>query len=327
MGMVALRGTPGRLRRVGEARRDRLGLEGRAALFPQARNRSRFFRRAARRRRPDPDPAREAGGVDAACARRARIRAKRARSLRRRHERGFPRRLLRAADEQHAAEARASAAICYLDADVRARTNLTIIPSATCLRSCCSKGGASIGVRASIGGERREFRAREIVLCAGGILSPVLLMRSGIGPADELRELGIEVRADRPGVGRNLQNHPVLFFGAQLRPRSAAIAMRCARCRCRASGCRPDCRTARRPIFASTCRANRPGTRPAGRSPISVRCCGSRSRAGSVSLPSNDARIPLVEFNFLDDERDLRAADARLPFRRSSFCPPKRARR
>ena len=64
----------------------------------------------------------------------------------------------------------------------------------------------------------REFRGREIILCGGAIQSPTLLMRSGIGPAEHLRALGIEVRADLPGVGQNLQNHPVLFIGAHLRP-------------------------------------------------------------------------------------------------------------
>jgi choline dehydrogenase len=49
---------------------------------------------------------------------------------------------------------------------------------------------------------------RELLLCAGAIDTPRLLMLSGIGPADELRALGIEVRADLPGVGENLLDHP-----------------------------------------------------------------------------------------------------------------------
>ncbi|MBC7047326.1 choline dehydrogenase, partial [Salmonella enterica subsp. enterica serovar Heidelberg] len=49
-----------------------------------------------------------------------------------------------------------------------------------------------------------------IVLCAGAVTSPAILMRSGIGPADALRALGIPVVLDLPGVGENLQDHPVL---------------------------------------------------------------------------------------------------------------------
>ncbi|MGH2944535.1 MAG: GMC family oxidoreductase, partial [Solirubrobacteraceae bacterium] len=50
--------------------------------------------------------------------------------------------------------------------------------------------------------------AREVVLCAGAIGSPQLLQLSGIGAADELRDVGVTVRHDLPGVGRNLQDHP-----------------------------------------------------------------------------------------------------------------------
>jgi 5-(hydroxymethyl)furfural/furfural oxidase len=62
--------------------------------------------------------------------------------------------------------------------------------------------------------------AREVVVSAGGIHSPVLLLRSGIGPAEDLRKLGIAVVADRHGVGRNYQNHPQLHFAMPLKPAS-----------------------------------------------------------------------------------------------------------
>ena len=79
-------------------------------------------------------------------------------------------------------------------------------------------GKRAVGVKADVAGTLRKFRAREVILCGGGIQSPTLLMRSGIGPAAHLRSVGMEVRADLPGVGQNLQNHPVLFIGAHLRP-------------------------------------------------------------------------------------------------------------
>jgi choline dehydrogenase-like flavoprotein len=62
-----------------------------------------------------------------------------------------------------------------------------------------------------------------VVVSAGGIYSPTLLLRSGIGPAGELAALGIPSVLDRPGVGRNLQNHPYMFFALTL-PRGKRVA-------------------------------------------------------------------------------------------------------
>ena|SRR5271165_1443261 len=68
--------------------------------------------------------------------------------------------------------------------------------------------GRAVGVRFSRGGETIEARAKgEVILSAGSIGSVQVLQRSGIGPADWLGELGIDVVLDRPGVGRNLQDH------------------------------------------------------------------------------------------------------------------------
>jgi choline dehydrogenase-like flavoprotein len=69
-------------------------------------------------------------------------------------------------------------------------------------------GGRAIGVDYRIKGERIAARARrEVILAAGAIASPQLLMLSGIGPGAHLRQLGLEVLADRPGVGSNLHDH------------------------------------------------------------------------------------------------------------------------
>lgn len=74
-----------------------------------------------------------------------------------------------------------------------------------------------LGVEYLRGNQRRRALCdREVLLCAGALESPRLLLLSGLGPADELRALGIPVRRDMPGVGRNLQDHPnvALFFRA-----------------------------------------------------------------------------------------------------------------
>ncbi|MEM6971178.1 MAG: choline dehydrogenase [Pseudomonadota bacterium] len=74
------------------------------------------------------------------------------------------------------------------------------------------EGGRAIGVIARKGGRRVTVAARrEVILAASAINSPKLLMLSGIGPAAHLAEHGIEVVADRPGVGANLQDHLEMY--------------------------------------------------------------------------------------------------------------------
>lgn len=88
------------------------------------------------------------------------------------------------------------------------------------------EGGRAVGVEVVRAGRTEVVRAtREVVLCGGAVNTPALLLHSGIGPADELRALGIEVVVDSPRVGRGLQDHlcvglafttgrPVTYFGA-----------------------------------------------------------------------------------------------------------------
>src|SRR5262249_30166027 len=57
-------------------------------------------------------------------------------------------------------------------------------------------------------GSKQERAEREIILCAGAIGSPQLLMLSGVGPAAHLRQFGVPLVCDLPGVGGNLQDHP-----------------------------------------------------------------------------------------------------------------------
>lgn len=73
--------------------------------------------------------------------------------------------------------------------------------------------GRAVGVEVERGGKVEVIRAaREVILAASAINSPKLLMLSGIGPAAHLAEHGIAVRADRKGVGQNLQDHPELYL-------------------------------------------------------------------------------------------------------------------
>jgi choline dehydrogenase len=98
---------------------------------------------------------------------------------------------------------RQNSALSYL-ALARGRPNLEIVPDVLVDRLLLERRVVR-GVRAADG---REFSGREVVLCCGAYGSPAVLLRSGLGPAQELRDLGIEPLVDLPGVGRNLMDHP-----------------------------------------------------------------------------------------------------------------------
>src|SRR6476659_8407678 len=101
---------------------------------------------------------------------------------------------------------RCSTAVAYLH-PVLERPNLTLIPMAFVTRVLFDGARAS-GVEAIVDGKATPLEAsREVILSAGAYQSPQLLMLSGIGPADDLTALGIDVRLDQPAVGGNLQDH------------------------------------------------------------------------------------------------------------------------
>jgi choline dehydrogenase len=104
---------------------------------------------------------------------------------------------------------RCSAAKAFVD-PIRSRPNLRIV-SQSQVERVVVRDGRAVGVEVITGGRRRTFSARgEIILSSGAIGSPQILMASGIGDGAALSRLGITVAADRPSVGRNLQDHPGL---------------------------------------------------------------------------------------------------------------------
>ena len=105
---------------------------------------------------------------------------------------------------------RQSTARTYL-AQASGRPNLTIVTSAMTLQIVIDRLRA-IGVNYRRGGKIHHAVAnREIILSGGSYGSPTILMLSGIGPADHLREVGVNVVHDLPGVGQNLSEHPVAY--------------------------------------------------------------------------------------------------------------------
>jgi choline dehydrogenase-like flavoprotein len=108
---------------------------------------------------------------------------------------------------------RRNTAEAYL-APARQRPNLTVFTGTLATRVTIQNGRAN-GVEYEVAGVKHNVAARaEVVLCAGAFMSPQLLMLSGIGPADHLREHGIPLVADLPGVGSNLIDHVAVVIGA-----------------------------------------------------------------------------------------------------------------
>ena len=101
---------------------------------------------------------------------------------------------------------RMSTSLTYLN-PVRHRLNLTVRGNVL-VRKIAIQNQRAVGVEVESGEETFFIEAEEIVLSAGAVASPQILMLSGIGPADHLREMGIDVVLDLPGVGQNLRDHP-----------------------------------------------------------------------------------------------------------------------
>ncbi|NIE63107.1 GMC family oxidoreductase N-terminal domain-containing protein [Burkholderia sp. Ax-1719] len=100
---------------------------------------------------------------------------------------------------------RDSAATAFLK-PIRERPNLTLLTGAL-TEKILLKGKRAVGVQYSIAGAKFEAFGREIILSGGAINSPQLLMLSGIGPAEQLLAMGIDVQHHLPGVGQNLHDH------------------------------------------------------------------------------------------------------------------------
>ena len=199
---------------------------------------------------------------------------------------------------------RVSTAIGYLDTETRKRANLTILPF-TEVERIVFEGARAAGVDVIRNGVRERIDAREVVVCAGALHSPAMLMRSGVGPAGHIKSLGIDVVAHVPGVGENLNEHPHLAVGTHMKP-PARLS-----------------RDMRRHIFlgvryssgVEACDAgdmlimpvNRAGWHPLGWGLGGLNVCVNRSYStGTVRLKSAGlGEEPEVDLNLASDGRDL----------------------
>ena len=205
-------------------------------------------------------------------------------------------------------EKRASAAICYLGPDVRGRENLDILSeshvNSLTVRSNGDRPRIS-GVTATINSEERSFAAGEVIVSAGALQSPVMLMRAGIGPAANLKAQGIEVIADRAGVGGNLHNHHLLLLVFHLRrearppPHVRTHTTATLRYSSGVDGC---------PVkdmyipFVGNTGWHALGERLSSLTPTVAK----PASRGRISMTAGESGVrPLIEFNYHSDERDV----------------------
>ena len=193
----------------------------------------------------------------------------------------------------------------YLE-PARGRPNLEIRGQALVDR-VLFEGKRCTGVRVSFaGGLWEDLMAREVVLCAGAIHSPAILLRSGIGPGAELSALGIPVLHDHAGVGRHFSDHPMMRATLGLKPEhraTGADARHTNVCVTYSSGLAGT--GFRDMILIGYNHRLFVGAEPGPNGAIGASIFEAFSR-GSLHLVSADPHAnPVVEENMLSDERDL----------------------
>jgi choline dehydrogenase len=191
----------------------------------------------------------------------------------------------------------------------RHRLNLTIKPNCTVHRLLFD-GRRATGVEVESGGERFVVEGADIVLSGGSIGSPHILMLSGVGPAEHLREVGVTPVHELPGVGQNLRDHPIVYLAFKTRDShpldGLAPRMQVAlRTTAEGSHLRNDLQVLMQSF--ATQRIDRGGDRmtPLGIGMIAVLNLAVGS--GEMRLTSTDPKVqPFLDYNYLRDEFDRR---------------------
>lgn len=231
---------------------------------------------------------------------------------------------------------RHSSARAFLE-PARKRGNLTVMTNARTTRVRFN-GRVAIGVEYQKG--ERTFladAARETILCSGAFESPRLLMLSGVGAAERLRQFGIDVVADVPGVGQNLHDHLYVHHTLRVTPESSVnrelrglrkyahgayylltrrglltmgASQACAFVSALPGSSTPDMQIMFRPM---SWQFNPEGTLEIGSEPeFGISCCQLRPQSrGSIDLRSADPLDkPVIRANYLDDSIDREAVIA-----------------
>lgn len=216
---------------------------------------------------------------------------------------------------------RVSAAMAYLDAKTRKRPNLQIMTDTQVL-TLVVDGNRITGVNVIRDGKSERLDGREVIVSSGAVHSPALLMRSGIGPATELRKLGISCHIDLPGVGQNLQEHPGISLSAFLKPpaRLTNTTRRHIHLGLRYSSGEEGCGAS--DMFMMM--VAKSAWHPLGRRIATlISWINTVESKGHVSLVSADpAAEPTASFNYLSDSRDLRRLSASVNLMAKVFATP-----
>lgn len=204
----------------------------------------------------------------------------------------------------NAYERRVSSSTAYLDPVTRQRPNLHI-RTGTEVSRLLFEGTRCVGVEALADGVPTRFHAGEVVLSGGAIHSPAILLRSGVGPADAARGLGIGVVADVPGVGQGLMDHPMIALASFLAPEARVNGFTR---RHIVMGWRYTSGVADAPGDMNCFAATRTAWHDVGAQIGSLLLIVNKtfSQSGEVTLQSADWRVPpRVDFRLLSDERDM----------------------
>jgi choline dehydrogenase-like flavoprotein len=197
----------------------------------------------------------------------------------------------------------------YLDPVRDERPNLHIVGHAQVDRLLTDPAGSDrvVGVTCIDGREFRVHPGGEVILAAGAVHTPTILMRSGIGPADQLRRAGVDVRVELP-VGQNLQDHAIVFVNLPVRESAQhSVGDRPTNCVVRYGTQHPAAGPNDVLLLASN--HNYWFNNPDAGIGIQLNQCFSRGRLELLS--ADPLADPDIDLGILDDERDLaRMAEA-----------------
>jgi choline dehydrogenase len=226
---------------------------------------------------------------------------------------------------------RCGTAVAYLEPAL-SRPNLTVVSDAL-VTGIEIEAGRAVGVSYTKGGTRTTAHAsREVVLSAGAIGSPHLLLLSGVGPADALKQHGIAVKADLPGVGKNLQDHVIAvqtwddksgtappitplrmlgFLGQYLASGKGPLAVSAAECggfvRTEPGAPRPNLQFHLLPVGSTQTNFDDKAFDPTGRRYTILPTLLYPQSRGEITLQSRDpAAAPRIDPRYFADDADMR---------------------